>query len=399
MCHGQSCARAHRSTSRCPPSAAAQHVPRVPRAVVLPRPLQHLQVPAQSGSIDTSSRPTGSTFAPTGSPTGSTSERRKSSLLRSTAAPSTAPPAQRGAERRASCARGGAGASPRRCRAGAPCAAEVWSRDRGAAWNANNNETLYSHLFRSPLRSDVFCYCTSSLIAVPPKYRRTQASRAFTFCGITPTQTNTHDMAPTPRQVSALLPALPPTPTPVQQEPGSGPGRTSNSFFFVFPSLRSRHPRLPARARSLERGRYCCPRARRCGAYGVCAAAAPPRCACHIETIVGYPPPCHLLYHHIIILRGSPEKQLILREPDARVWRVGALGRMLLCSGVCADSFAAVSRISAARSFLCSPSVFRLASLHNNYDGCRLRIGGPASMEHRRRARYSRLSASAVGCV
>jgi len=45
--HGQPCSRAHRSTTRCPLSAASRQV----NTVVLPRPLQHRQVPAQSGEI------------------------------------------------------------------------------------------------------------------------------------------------------------------------------------------------------------------------------------------------------------------------------------------------------------------------------------------------------------
>jgi hypothetical protein len=50
--HGQSCCRAHCKTARCPPSAALSGPCRrqpVPRAVVFPRPLQHVQVPGPSG--------------------------------------------------------------------------------------------------------------------------------------------------------------------------------------------------------------------------------------------------------------------------------------------------------------------------------------------------------------
>ena len=49
--NGQSCSRAHRNTSRCPLSAALRQRLRVPRAVVLPRPLQHRQVSAPSGGF------------------------------------------------------------------------------------------------------------------------------------------------------------------------------------------------------------------------------------------------------------------------------------------------------------------------------------------------------------
>jgi len=48
--HGQSCSRAHRNTSRCPFLAAEVTRPLIPRAALLPRPLQHLQVSAPSAS-------------------------------------------------------------------------------------------------------------------------------------------------------------------------------------------------------------------------------------------------------------------------------------------------------------------------------------------------------------
>ena len=47
--HGHPVSRAHCSTSRCPPSAADCAGQPVPLATVLPRPLQHLQVPALCG--------------------------------------------------------------------------------------------------------------------------------------------------------------------------------------------------------------------------------------------------------------------------------------------------------------------------------------------------------------
>ena len=43
---GQSCSCAHCKIARCPPRAAACALPLIPWAVELPRPLQHLQVPS-----------------------------------------------------------------------------------------------------------------------------------------------------------------------------------------------------------------------------------------------------------------------------------------------------------------------------------------------------------------
>jgi len=50
-CNGQSCSSAHFNTSRCPPSAANCTNRLVPRAVVIPRPPQHLHVPPQAANI------------------------------------------------------------------------------------------------------------------------------------------------------------------------------------------------------------------------------------------------------------------------------------------------------------------------------------------------------------
>jgi len=49
--HGQPCCRAHFSTSRCPPAAARSQLVCIPRAVVLPRPPQCIQVPARGGGF------------------------------------------------------------------------------------------------------------------------------------------------------------------------------------------------------------------------------------------------------------------------------------------------------------------------------------------------------------
>ena len=48
--HGAPCSRAHCITSRCPPSGVCA-CPLIPLAVVLPRPLQHRQVSAESGEF------------------------------------------------------------------------------------------------------------------------------------------------------------------------------------------------------------------------------------------------------------------------------------------------------------------------------------------------------------
>jgi len=46
---GHPCSRAHCTTSRCPPLSCTRNRAVIPRAVVLPRPLQHRQVPLPSG--------------------------------------------------------------------------------------------------------------------------------------------------------------------------------------------------------------------------------------------------------------------------------------------------------------------------------------------------------------